>query len=161
VQEATGVLSAPTHCARLAGERVGGYCEADSPRTHQSRAGGVAMSGKGDIAQLVAAAVAGKTLGEMAAVSGVSVSTVQRRLGDSEVAAEIRSARQQQQREVVGQLNVLNEMALRRLRDLISDEDAGVALRAVGLVLTNTARFAQVVDQEERLAGLEQAMETP
>lgn len=119
------------------------------------------MSGKGDIAQLVAAAVAGKTLAEMAAVSGVSVSTVQRRLADSEVATEIRSARQQQQREAVGQLNVLNEMALRRLRDLIADEDAGVALRAVGLVLTNTARFAQVVDQEERLARLEQVMETP
>ena len=155
------MLSTPTHCARLAGERVGGYCEADSPRTNRSRAGGGAMSGKGDIAQLVAAAVAGKTLAEMAAVSGVSVSTVQRRLADSEVAAEIRSARQQQQREAVGQLNVLNEMALRRLRDLIADDDAGVALRAVGLVLTNTARFAQVVDQEERLAGLEQVMETP
>ena len=152
---------APNHGARLAGERVGGYCDAGSPRTHQSRAGGVAMSGKGDIAQLVAAAVAGKTLAEMAAVSGVSVSTVQRRLADSEVATEIRSARQQQQREAVGQLNVLNEMALRRLRDLIADEDAGVALRAVGLVLTNTARFAQVVDQEERLARLEQVMETP
>lgn len=155
------MLSAPTHCARLAGERVGVDCEADSPRTPRSRAGGVAMSAKGDSAQLVAAAVAGKTLAEMAAVSGVSVSTVQRRLADSEVAAEIRSARQQQQREVVGQLNVLNEMALRRLRDLIADEDAGVALRAVGLVLTNTARFAQVVDQEERLAALEQVMETP
>jgi AraC-like DNA-binding protein len=66
--------------------------------------------GKGDEAQLIAAAVAGKTLAEIAAASAMSVSTVQRRLKDPEVAFLVHDGRTQQRRQLIGGLNRLAEL---------------------------------------------------
>ena len=60
---------------------------------------------KGNEAALIAAAVAGKSLDEIARDAQVSVSTVQRRLRDSEVRRAIREGRADHQRQAVGMLN--------------------------------------------------------
>jgi DNA-directed RNA polymerase specialized sigma24 family protein len=48
-----------------------------------------------DEAEMVAAAVDGRTLNEIAVAAGVSVSTVQRRLKEPEIIEQVREARSQ------------------------------------------------------------------
>ncbi len=114
------------------------------------------MSERGDMAGLVAAAVAGKSLADIAAAAGLSVSSVQRRLKDSQVAAEISAARSQQRLEAVGRLAQLREHGLARLGDFVGSEDAAVALRAVALILSMSAKFDLVHDIDVRVAALEE-----
>lgn len=115
------------------------------------------MDGKGDLTALVAALVAGRTLHEVARAAGVSVSTVQRRMREPEVAEAVREARNQQRQERLGQLSELSARSVNRLGELIDDDNAVVALRAIGLVLTSVIRLDPVVEMEERLAALEAA----
>lgn len=111
----------------------------------------------GDSTRLVAAAVAGRTLSEIAAAAGISVSTVQRRLKEPEIAGQIRSARSQQRHETLGQLHQLSARAVARLGELVEHEPA-VSLRAISLVLGSSAKMAMAVDIDERLTELEAAV---
>lgn len=111
---------------------------------------------KGDEAALIESAVAGRCLSEIAAAGGVSVSTAQRRLRDSEIVAAVREGRSRQRREAVGRLNSGLSTAIERLGELLHDADPHVALRAAGMVLGNAHKFATAVDFEERLTALEQ-----
>ncbi len=113
------------------------------------------MSRRGDVTALVAAAVAGQSLAAMAGAAGVSVSTVQRRLREPEIADAIRDARAQQRMERLGQLNELGARAVERLGQLLDAEQPVVALRAISLVLTTVIKLDPVVDLEERLTTLE------
>ena len=61
----------------------------------------------GDLEELVAGAVAGQSLTQIAAAAGMSVSTVQRRLKEPEVAALVNEARAQHRQEALGRLSGL------------------------------------------------------
>src|SRR3954468_8885271 len=96
---------------------------------------------KGDEGALIAAAVAGKSLEDIAQIADVSVSTVQRRLRDPEIAAAIREGRADHQRQAVGQLNEDLNDAITRLRDLVGHEDPAIALRAIDKLIAHAHRF--------------------
>lgn len=115
---------------------------------------------KGDEAALIAAAVAGRSLPDIAAAGQVSVSTAQRRLQDPEVLSAVRDGRAHQRREAVGQLNSELKSAIERLGQLLTHEDPNVALRAVGMVLGNAHKFTTAIEFEERLNVLEERSET-
>lgn len=114
---------------------------------------------KGDEAALIESAVAGRSLTEIAAASGVSLSTAQRRLRDREIVAAVREGRSRQRREAVGRLNTRLATAIERLGELLHDDDPHAALRAAGMVLGNAHKFANAVDFEERLSSLEQGFQ--
>ena len=113
------------------------------------------MKVNGDSEALVAAAVLGKPLTKIASLAGVSVSTVQRRLKEPEVKAAITEARGHHRAEALGRMTDLRTQALERLEDLLGDDDASVALRAVTLVLTTSTRFERDYELAERVAALE------
>ena len=113
------------------------------------------MKKNGDLGALVAAAVLGKPLAEMAALAGVSVSTVQRRLKEPEVVAAIVEARGQHRTEALGRMTALRTDAVDRLTQLIDDDDPSVALRAVALVLTTSSKFERDYELADRVAALE------
>ncbi len=110
---------------------------------------------KGDETVLIAAAVAGRSLPDIAVAAQVSVSTAQRRLKDPEILAAVRECRSQQRRQAVGQLNNNLQSAIERLGELILHEDPNVALRAVGMLLGNAHKFTMAIDFDERLQSLE------
>lgn len=102
---------------------------------------------KGDEGLLVAAAVRGGTLNEIAEEADVSVSTVQRRLRDPYIDAAIREGRAQQQREAVGQLNSDLNGAIKRLRDLVMHDDPRVALSAIDKLIIHAYKFNRAADE--------------
>ena len=106
-------------------------------------------------AEMVAAVVAGGTLGEVAAAAGTSVSTVQRRLKEPEIIAQVHEARSQHRQEALGRLTSLRSRALERLQDLLEDDDTSLVLRAATLVLSTATKFDLVADLDERVAALE------
>jgi hypothetical protein len=114
--------------------------------------------GKGDEAAMIAAAVAGKSLGEIAAAGEVSVSTAQRRMKDPNVARLVQEGRTEQRRQLIGRLNELAEWSMQRLEELVTDEDPRVAVRAISLVLSSSQQLARVVELDERLHVIEQRM---
>jgi hypothetical protein len=113
------------------------------------------MKASGDVEALVAAAVLGKPLAEMASLAGISVSTVQRRLKEPEVIAAINEARGRHRTEALGRMTDLRTQALDRLQGLLDDEDPGISLRAVTLVLTTSTRFERDYELADRVAALE------
>jgi len=102
---------------------------------------------KGDEAGLVAAAVRGGTLSEIAAEASVSISTVQRRLRDPDIEVAICEGRTQQQREAVGRLNADLNGAIMRLRELVQHEDPRVALSAIDKWVAHTHRFSTTANE--------------
>ncbi len=99
--------------------------------------------------------VAGRPLREVAAIAGISVSTVQRRLKNPEVIAEIRQDRSRQRQETLGQFNQLRTASIERLWLFLNDSDSSIALRAISLILSTAGRLDSVYDLEQRLAALE------
>ena len=99
----------------------------------------------GDEAALIAAAVAGRSLAEIASEAGVSVSTVQRRLRDRNVKAAVREGRADQQRQRVGQLNTDAPRAINRLWELVDHEDPRIAMGAADRFLNHVHRFNQAL----------------
>ncbi len=89
------------------------------------------MSGQGDEAAMVTAAVAGRSLAEIAAAGQVSISTIQRRLKDPVIAGLVQEGRTQQRRQLIGQLNELAELSMHRLRELVAGENSAIAVRAI------------------------------
>lgn len=111
-----------------------------------------------DNSRIVAAALLGLSLDQIAEAGGVSRSTVQRRLRDPEVRAAIRDGRSQLKAELYGMLSALNGTAVARLKDLIEDPDPKHAHRGLALWFPAMGRAAAVVDIEERLQDLEAAL---
>jgi len=109
---------------------------------------------------MVAAAVAGRTLTEIAAAAGASVSTVQRRLRDPDIMEQVRQARSQHRQEALGQLTRLRSRALERLHDLLDGDDPALVLRTATLVLSTATKFDRVADLDERVAELEQLVKS-
>jgi hypothetical protein len=109
----------------------------------------------GDLGELVAAAVAGQSLGRIAAAAGMSVSTVQRRLAEPEVVALVNEARAQRRQEALGQLSGLRASALERLAGLLDSDDPSIVLRTAALVISTSTALDKLVDHDQRLAALE------
>jgi AcrR family transcriptional regulator len=103
----------------------------------------------GDEAALVAAAVRGATLAEIAEEAGVSVSTVQRRLRDPEVVGAIAEGRAHKQREALGRLNEDLNTAVARLRELVTHEDPRIALNAIDKLITHAHKLSLASGQGE------------
>src|SRR4051794_6505805 len=115
------------------------------------------MPRKGDSSRLIDAAVRGATLEEMAHAAGLSVSTVQRRLKETEIALAIREANDRRVRELSGRLNEGSFGAAAKLEELVHHHDPRIALSAAVHMLRIAARLATVRDHTERLAALEEA----
>ena len=111
----------------------------------------------GNVSELVAAAVSGHTLTQIAAAAGVSVSTAQRRLKDPDVLALVSDARAQGRAETLGRLTQLRTTGLDRLADLLDSDDPTVVLRALTLIMNVSTKLDLVVDLDQRLTALEAA----
>lgn len=96
----------------------------------------------GDEAALIAAAVRGATLAEIANEAGVSISTVQRRLRDHDMAEAIAEGRAQKQREALGRLNEDLNGAIGRLRELVEHDDPRIALSAIDKLILHAHRLS-------------------
>jgi hypothetical protein len=111
-----------------------------------------------DEAALVAAAVAGRSLAEIAKAGKVSVSTAQRRLKLPEVIAQVRDQRAKHRDETVGRLLAMRDSALSRLTELIDSPDPHVALRAIGMCLNQGAQFDAINEFDRRLHEVEASL---
>jgi hypothetical protein len=109
----------------------------------------------GDTERLIAAAIVGKPLHDLARAAGISVSSAQRRLRERDALAATAEVRSQQRVEATGRLAALRNAALDLLALLVEDTDPSIALRAVTTVLGSSARFDQLNDFDLRLAALE------
>jgi AcrR family transcriptional regulator len=109
----------------------------------------------GNLELLVAAASAGRSLAEIAAAAGVSISTVQRRLRDRDVVQAINDLRTQQRSAAVGQLSELRSEAIAELKAMIHHDNPQVSVRAIALVLRTSATFDIVHDLDLRVSALE------
>ncbi len=114
------------------------------------------MTEAGNRGVLVAAVVAGRPLHEVAALADLSVSSVQRRLKDPEVIAEVKQERSRQRQETLAQFSQLRTACVKRLGELVNDADPSIALRAIPLILTTSGRLDLAFDVEQRLAALEE-----
>ncbi len=112
----------------------------------------------GDEAALVAAAAAGRTLAQVAAAAGVSMSTVQRRLRDPEVARAVAVARSELRRQAVARLVDLRASALNRVEAILELADPALALRAATLILNTSLKVEAAYDFHDRLAALEEGL---
>lgn len=109
------------------------------------------MIEKGNIGVLVAAAADGRTLADVGAASGLSISSVQRRLREPAVASAVALARRDLQRQAVGRLASLRSEALDGLAALVQDEDRPVRLRAIDLALRHGLSYEVAYEREQRL----------
>jgi hypothetical protein len=114
-----------------------------------------------DSSTLIEAVLAGCTLTETAQLTGQSLSTVQRRLRNPDVIAEIQDARAHRHREFVGRINRGVLPAVDQLIEHVHSADPAISLRAIDLMLRNSARWAMVVDVEDRLAAIESRLTPP
>jgi len=122
---------------------------------HQQRRGDMTY---GDEAALVAAAAAGRPLAQVAAAAGVSMSTVQRRLRDPEVARAVAVARSELRRQAVARLVDLRASALNRVEAILELADPALALRAATLILNMSLKVEAAYDFHDRLAALEEGL---
>ena len=97
-------------------------------------------SGTGNIPEMIAAIASGRSLAETAKTSRMSVSTVQRRLREPEIQAQIDQSRVDLTRQALGRVRGLRDLALDRVAEILSqDESPGLTLRAAELILRHAA----------------------
>jgi hypothetical protein len=108
-----------------------------------------------DESALVAAAAAGRSLDQIAVAAGASKSTVQRRLRDPEVKAELQELRLRSRERAMDVMAALRDRAMGRLDEILGCEDDALALRAVNLVLSTSPRFDLAHDLDVRITSLE------
>ena len=112
-------------------------------------------SGRGDAA-LLAALVQGKSLSDAASTSGVSESTVKRRLADPRFQRELQAARQRAVSRAVSILAEGTTTAAVNLRWLASNAaQESVRLAAARSILEYAFRGIETMDLAERIRALE------
>ena len=123
---------------------------------------------KGNLPELVASAAAGRSLDEMGRASGMSKSSVQRRLSEPAVILEVEKARAEMTRQAAGRVLSLRDMAFDRIARVLREESSdATVLRACELVLrfasaAETAWLQEKVLQMERdLRQVEEAWSYP
>lgn len=112
-----------------------------------------------DQAALVATAASGGSLTQIAAAAKISVATVQRELKKASIIALLQQARSALLAKEMEQVETLREAARNRLAQLLQDEDAGYALRAIKIVLSDSDRTSAERDFWARLHAVEQFAE--
>jgi AcrR family transcriptional regulator len=101
------------------------------------------------------AALSGCTLADIAKASGISVSSVQRRLKDEDVVRAMREARAELRSQVIHRLGQARLQAVDKLVELLDSSKEPVALRAAQVVIDLAVRGEDKYDLEARLAALE------
>ena len=113
----------------------------------------------GDEAALIAEAAAGRPLAQVAAAAGASMSTVQRRLRDPDVARAVAVARSELRRQAVARMVDLRARALNRVEAILELEAPALALRAAALILNTSLKVEAAYDFHDRLAALEEGLD--
>ena len=108
---------------------------------------------KGNEGQLIAARAAGKTLKEVARLTGMSVRTVQRRLGDPDIAGQIIEARGRVTEMELSAMRLLRGEALDRLAKLLHSDNERNALHAIAITLRESAH-SDLIDYAAQLTQL-------
>jgi hypothetical protein len=112
----------------------------------------------GNIAELIVAIASGQSHKEAAAAAGMSISSVQRRLREPQIAAAVEQALVDLTRQAQGRIRSLRGLALDRLTEILTSRgDPTHTLRAADLVLRN-ASAADNAWLHQRLAFLEQQL---
>ncbi len=106
------------------------------------------QAGKGGFVALVAGLVAGRSLAQIAAAAGCSISSVQRRRRDPRVQQAIHDAQQDQRRQILGQLGAARSKAMLVLEDLLENDQPKVRLAAVNVELTQGLRYELAAEPE-------------
>lgn len=120
----------------------------------------VAHAGRKQADDLIVAAIAsGKTAEEAAALSGVSVRTVHRRLANPKFKARIGRVRQTLFETILGRIADGMTEAADTLRSLLKAEGDGIKLQAAKAILEQGIRMRDVVELGARLADVERRLE--
>lgn len=110
---------------------------------------------KGANAVIIAALAAGRTISAAAIVSGISQTTIKRRLKDPKFAQALNNARAQFLSRAMGRLANDSVAAAHTLRRLLHAESEAVRLGAARAILELGTRLREVVELEQRIAALE------
>jgi len=108
--------------------------------------------------RLVFALASGANVAQAARKSGCSAKTVFRRLKDDAFRHEVARARGQILSRATAMLVRSSTSAVRTLRGLLKDGDAGVRRAAAKTMLDSLVRMSEQADVEERLANLETSL---
>jgi len=98
---------------------------------------------------------AGLSHAEAAALAGLALSAVQRRLSDPEFAADVARLRAVRVEEITGQLTGMGSRTVGVLSELLESDKPAVRLRAVEVTLSWLTRLCREVDLDVRLSRLE------
>jgi len=111
--------------------------------------------GNFDVAQLVTSAASGASVPQIADATGLSVSTVTRKLRQPEIEALVRDAALRRVDAWIDGEAGLMAAAVTRLRKLVQEEEPRYALRAIELVLKTSSEYQAQRQLDARLAVLE------
>lgn len=109
---------------------------------------------------LIAALAAGSTIRDAAKTTGVSESTIYRRLREPTFCASVSEARRVAIEQAVGALSAASSAAVSTLRELLSASAETVRLGAARAVLELGSRLRENIELEARLAALEERSRT-
>jgi hypothetical protein len=110
---------------------------------------------------LVEAFLVGATAVAAASHATCGIKTVYKRLRDPAFRAKLAEARGLVVQRIADKLSFHALLAIDRLSQLVDDSNPEVALRAVALMLANTARLREIEQFESRLMALEAAAVPP
>lgn len=111
---------------------------------------------RGDMDALIQAAAAGRALADIASACGLSISSVQRRLREPEVAQAVQALRDDRRRVMLGQFGTAQSPALVRVLRILDGDDDGLALRAAALIFKMASHLEDMQALTERLAAVEE-----
>ena len=110
---------------------------------------------KGNHAMLITGAVDGLTHAELAKRTGLSVSTVKRRLEDPEIRRQIQEQRSKQLEMTTSRTQALREAAISRLAELMNSAAEPIALKAANSLLAVDARYQELRALDKRHESLQ------
>jgi hypothetical protein len=110
---------------------------------------------KGNTDRIISGAVMGESLGTIAAATGLSRSTVQRRMRAPEVQNEIGRLRGVQRERALASYGELRSRALTRLGTLLDSDEEALALKAVTVALNSSLSYERWSELEVRVREME------
>lgn len=110
------------------------------------------------IEKIVAALVSTPSLAEAAKQAGISEVTLWRRMQEPDVQAAYRAARRQLVEHSLAQVQSATSEAVETLRRNLTSASDAVQVRAAVAILDHAARGVELMDLEERIARIEEAL---